>query len=218
MCDDLEVRAANSVINVAMQDDLPPTPLGYTSRKARRPGWLRVTCMTALLIGVAFLVWSAITNLQSMQVHDDNFRPRCATNLREMGLAIIMYANQHGGNFPDDLQALYSDQDLASDTLFCPTTPPPLQSNATTQQAIAAINAGRSSYIYVGKGLTVHSPDDVVVMYEPLSDHTVGINVLFADAHVEWLELAEAKKLLARFAAGEEQVRYPPTSNPATQR
>ena len=142
------------------------------------------------------------------------FGSGAARNLREMGLAIIMYANQHGGNFPDNLQSLYLDQELGPDVPFCPAATRPLQSNATTQQAIAAINAGRSSYIYVGKGLTVRSPDDVVVMYEPLSDHTVGINVLFADAHVEWLELAEAKKLLARFATGANSVQYSPATEP----
>ena len=60
-----------------------------------------------------------------------------------------------------------------------------------------AIAAGQLSYIYCGKGLTVNSGDDVVLMYEPISNHGDGITVLFADAHVDWLKKGLASTQVA---------------------
>ncbi len=54
------------------------------------------------------------------------------------------------------------------------------------------------SYIYVGKGLTNKAEADVLVAYEPLSHHTDGYNMLFADGHVEFVPGAKAKALITQ--------------------
>lgn len=48
-------------------------------------------------------------------------------------------------------------------------------------------------------------------MYEPLSDHGTGMNVLFGNAHVEWLSPAQARPLLKQVAAGVRPVRLLPS-------
>lgn len=78
---------------------------------------------------------------------------------------------------------------------------------------------GASDYIYVGDGLTTSSPSDAVVLYEPLHDHGGdGMNVLFADGHVEWVNASDCQPILTQSVAGVRPIRYPPppATNPTT--
>src|SRR5207248_2656810 len=36
-------------------------------------------------------------------------------------------------------------------------------------------------------------PPDVVVAYEPLTNHGDGVNALFGDGHIDWLDKVEAR-------------------------
>jgi prepilin-type processing-associated H-X9-DG protein len=135
-------------------------------------------------------------------------RSDCAARLREIGLAAIMYADQHGEHFPDSFKPLLSEEDLWHYSFFCPRVPTPTV--ATTQQAELVVTT-QSSYTYLGKGLTKDASADTVLAYEPLTDHGDGINVLFTDAHVEWLDAIDANALLGRVRAGEWPLHYPAT-------
>jgi hypothetical protein len=206
-----------------MQDDRPPTPLEYARHEHKpsyhTPGFRRTIpvlfVLAILLVAIAILE----AQLGPDYAREPANRVLCANHLRQLGLAAIMSANQRRGNFPDDLQTIYTENDLGPSMLFCPTTMPSVQYNATTQQAVSAIRAGQASYIYLGKGLRADGPADLILMYESPDDHDGdGINVLFMDDHVEWLNADEAKKLIARIAAGENPVHYPAaTTFPATQ-
>ena len=55
-------------------------------------------------------VWSP-TASQCGEVH---------SNLREIGLAIQMYANANHGRFPDDFATLLRTQDLTPEVFVCP--------------------------------------------------------------------------------------------------
>jgi len=192
-----------------MQDDRPAQPLEYeprTDAKLWRAYWLKVMKL-AIVIAIIFGIVASIL-LFLDRPRDPNYRLQCASNLRQLGLAAVMYADEHHLQMPDNLQTLFDSQELGSSVLVCPTSSLP-QLAATTQAADAAIAANQISYVYLGKGLSVNAPADTVLMYEPLADHQDRINVLFVDAHVEWLDLVEAKKLLARIAAGENPLRYP---------
>jgi hypothetical protein len=75
--------------------------------------------------------------------------------------------------------------------------------------------AGVSDYIYVGDGLTTSSSVDSVVLYEPLSNHGGdGMNVLFAEGHLEWVDASACQPILRQAAARVRPIRYPPV--PAT--
>ena len=107
------------------------------------------------------------------------------SNLKQLGLGLIMCSMDHDGKFPDDLGAT---MDYVNDgkVYVCPaskTIPP------TTAEEI---RAGRCDYLYFGKGRT---EADMVRVHEiPIACTKPGllkggqIHVLFADGHVEWRE------------------------------
>jgi predicted Zn finger-like uncharacterized protein/prepilin-type processing-associated H-X9-DG protein len=134
-------------------------------------------------------------------------RVKCASNMRQIGQSIAMYSNANAGAFPNKLEDLVqSDPSLSLSVFVCPsdTKLPP----ANAQQIASGTN---DSYIYVVKDLNASAPADVVVLYEPLSDHGgQGMNVMFADFHVEWLTKAEAKSILDQQVAGTRPIKYPP--------
>ena len=118
-------------------------------------------------------------------------RVPCASNLRQIGHAILVYASKHNGHLPDDLPTLIETEDLSPNVFCCPNTSDVPAAGPTTQAIMTEMKKpGTVSYLYLGKGLT--SSDltaDVVLAYEPLSNHQGrGMNVLFGDGHVEWVQ------------------------------
>ena len=132
-------------------------------------------------------------------------RVKCSSNLRQIGQAILLYANDNNDVYPDGLPELLLTQDLGSYVMICPSTSDMPASGPTTQDVVASFLKGKHlSYIYVGKGLSsaTVSPD-MVIAYEPLSNHSGdGMNVLYGDGHVPWVNKAMAKKILDELNAG----------------
>ena len=87
------------------------------------------------------------------------------SNLKQIGLGISMYADQHGGRMPatlDQLKGVISNEKVFQD-----------------------VESG-DKFTYVGGGRTLQEgSDDSVVAYS-LDHRTAGGNVLFNDGHVEW--------------------------------
>ena len=123
---------------------------------------------------------------------------KCAANLRQIGSALQTYARSHDDRYPQQpADALQSDSSISSSLFICPEDAKVPASGATSQVA-DGINSGRnSSYIYVGAGLKLSDPSDEVVMYEPLSNHQRrGMNVLFVDGTVKFLDRNDAQQIL----------------------
>jgi len=113
---------------------------------------------------------------------------KCANNMRQLGLALIMHANAHQDSFPNQLADLANDPSPPdAQTFVCPddTRTPP--SSASTQQMITDLNSGNHcSYIYAGHGLNIKSGANTVLMYEAFELQRRGdVNVLFVDGSVE---------------------------------
>jgi hypothetical protein len=122
-------------------------------------------------------------------------RVRCASNLRQIGQGIQMYANDNGGRYPDDLRLLRSTGiDIDVTALACPALP---DETWTATTGAVANDAPISSYIYFGKGLTTPVDPLRVVAVEPLENHDgAGVNALFGDGTVKWHDRADAERLL----------------------
>ncbi|HSU66950.1 MAG TPA: DUF4190 domain-containing protein [Tepidisphaeraceae bacterium] len=132
-------------------------------------------------------------------------RVKCAANMRQLGTAMMMYANNNNGHFPDKFEdVLQASPDLSAATFVCPSDdklPPSTTSVQTEEHDIAS--GKHCSYVYIGADLTSSASPDTVLLYEPLTDHrNQGINVLFADGHVEFLATKEAQSIIKQHGAG----------------
>jgi predicted Zn finger-like uncharacterized protein/prepilin-type processing-associated H-X9-DG protein len=127
-------------------------------------------------------------------------RVKCASNLRQIGLACIIYANgQRDGAFPDSFQTLLkSGASLSPDVFVCPS------SNDSPPTGASGINVpGHLSYVYSGIGLTNRAGNTDVLAYEPLGNHkNDGINVLYGDGHVEFQTRVTAQRMIQRLKSG----------------
>lgn len=181
-------------------------PLNYarpaTFRRKRGPGR---SIVLAALLTVAILVLISIF-IPSLGPRNQSNGVRCASNLRQIGQAIQMYANDHGGKLPDDLATLFEAEDISQAVFVCPDTSDVPAAGPTTQAAMNAMRQpGTVSYVYIGKGLTSsHLTADVVLAYEPLSNHNgTGMNVLFGDGHVEWVQGSLAQSVVSQGKSGQ---------------
>ena len=96
------------------------------------------------------------------------------TNLKQIGLGMHIYANEHDGKFPPDIQTMVKAGTVAAQVLVSPLEPD---------------KSRKCSYIYI-KGHTNKSNEQDVVAYErPENSDNSGICVLFLDGHVARLNL-----------------------------
>ena len=126
-------------------------------------------------------------------------RVNCASNERQIGQAILLYANENKGKYPPDLGTLIKTEDITVDAFTCPSSdnnvPAEVKSGSKDVQATWA-NAN-SSYIYVGQGMNFNAPADSVLLYEKNDDHDEdGMNFLYGDGHVEWQAMEVAQQLI----------------------
>ena len=215
-----------------METHPPKIALEYRAARKQSRSWRRAIQITIAVGSTLFLISMLLPAL--CRSGEGANRVKCASNMKQIGLAAIMYANDHGGLFPDDVETLLTTEDIVPATMTCPTTADTPADGPTTQAVLEDFRKpGHVSYVYVGKGLTLKSPADAVVLYEPLSNHTNngmtvwserladrtgdGMNVLFADGHVEWLGNEDGRSILAQADAGVRPIRFPAVGNPATQ-
>lgn len=192
------------------------------TRNGRAGG--RGMAVAGLALGVAMLLlWglilAAAVPAGLSRAREQAGRVKCESNLRQISAALIMYTNAHHKHFPDSLEDLVKADPRLSPSLFvCPASGKTPATRATLSSGIAS--GQHCSYIYLGKGLENDASGDTVVMYEPLADHhRSGMNVLFADGRVEFLNRDDAQPIIAQRAAGMTTIRVNPgagTLAPAT--
>jgi prepilin-type processing-associated H-X9-DG protein len=133
--------------------------------------------------------------------------------MRALGQAIQMYANNNHGKLPDDLAALRNEEDISPAVFVCPSSSDQPASGPTTRAVREDFaKPGHVSYLYLGGGLSIaiFQDRDIVLMYEPLSNHGgSGMNVLFGDGSVEWVQGPGAQKILAQVTSAQRPVKLP---------
>jgi len=113
----------------------------------------------------------------------------CGAQLKGLAAALHVYAADADGHpfasAEEALQALFEAGDIAPEQLVCP--------------------SGGEPYVFVwpqpqGKRAAELSDSRVIIAYEPLCNHGVGANILYADGHIDF-ERLDAKQLDALLAA-----------------
>jgi prepilin-type processing-associated H-X9-DG protein len=136
-------------------------------------------------------------------------RVKCGSNLKQIGLALQLYAEKNGGRLPDSMIELLLHEDISPETFCCHSSNDDRAPGATPAEQVQQIRRGRHcSYVYHGRGMSWPQPDNVPIACEPLANHAGdGMNILFGDGHVEFLTPA----------AAERAIRGLPTTRPAQQ-
>lgn len=128
-------------------------------------------------------------------------RVKSMSNLRQIGMASLMYSNAHNGKLPETLGALAKEEDLTPGVFVNPTgnTAPPAKLDANDLPGWVNQN---SNYTWIGAGRnlsSIQNPAEHVLAYETL-EQTQGnlVAVLFADGHVEEMSKGDAQKQILK--------------------
>ncbi|MBU6391894.1 MAG: DUF1559 domain-containing protein [Planctomycetes bacterium] len=135
-------------------------------------------------------------------------RTQCASNLKQIGLAINMYANDNGGNFPgytlssttsvaelNSLGLLYPAYITDRKVFRCPSDAGVTETNNLTLMGSSTCTIATCSYGYDDNHWTSDDPGTAIAAdargasttnYLSDNHNTNGQNVLYADGHVEW--------------------------------
>jgi prepilin-type processing-associated H-X9-DG protein len=167
----------------------------------------RRTSQAAIVLGIVNLVLSVALVAASFpamsRARQQAQRIKCASNLRQISMAIFMYSNANKGFVPPDLDALmpfFGSPQGAAAICTCPDAAARGVPPATVGKAM------NYSYVYlpptVQRLAQIRSPATTVAAYEPLANHGGGsVNVVFWDGHVELLQGAAAQTMIAQLQA-----------------
>lgn len=166
----------------------------------------RMLVLPAIVIVLGALVLSALNRSK----YSPN-RVKCASNMRALGQAMMMYAYGHQGQLPDSLATLRESQDISPPAFVCPASDDRPADGATAQAIRDQFAAhGYVSYVYLGHGLTRTAFDDegLVLMCEPPANHSgEGMNVLLGTGAVRWVPANQARAIVDQIAARKTPVR-----------
>jgi prepilin-type processing-associated H-X9-DG protein len=120
------------------------------------------------------------------------YKIQCASQLKEIGNAILMYCNENRGNYPPDFGALIKSEPINPEVFICPGDGAWVPTGLTKDQTALWVNQN-SSYLYLGDGLTSDSDPAFIVAYDKDGTYHHGVNVLYADGHIDNDELANVR-------------------------
>jgi prepilin-type processing-associated H-X9-DG protein len=131
----------------------------------------------------------------------------CKSNLRQIGLACHMYADDHGEEFPPGFQDLVPAYVDNPKVYKCPSGDADWQDFRTGK-----VSEASSSCTYV-PSLCARMPGSFILAYDKSTEthhregHSAGRNVLFADAHVEWWSASREAEFQEKLKKQREAVR-----------
>jgi hypothetical protein len=154
---------------------------------------------------LGLLAWGVIQDVRFGNVKEREERVRCQSRVRQVGQGLLLYASDHGGQFPPRFDQLISEEDISPEEFICPSTNDQRAVGATLQQKLADFRTpGHCSYIYLGAGMTTATvTKDFVLAYEPLEHHeNRGAHFIFGDCRAEWRDGKEARKMIEQLKGG----------------
>jgi hypothetical protein len=140
-------------------------------------------------------------------------RVQCASNMREIGRALLLYAKNNRGEFPEHVeQALLTSQDVKPQHFTCPSShETPAGGSTPAEQAKSLASGGHLSYTYVARGRTKSSHGKTVLLYEPLAPHRGdGAYMLMDTGEVWWRPPRTAQLMIQELSRGNNPPHAPP--------
>jgi prepilin-type processing-associated H-X9-DG protein len=129
---------------------------------------------------------------------------RCTKQMRAIGQAIFLYANENRCALPPALTELIVTQDITPEIFICPSSDDTRSPGNSMEQVADNLSAGgHLSYIYCGNARTVLWDPKTVLLYEPMTNHGDGFHALFADGHSEFLSGPSAQMIQAELRSGQ---------------
>lgn len=190
--------AAGAALNAVALSLVPPARWELR-RKARDALWLTLPPVV-LTIAVAVVLPQLGRPRESAQ------RVKCASNLRQIGQSVQAYASDHRGWLPPSLDLLLLGDYLTPGVVICPSSDDERAEGPTTQAVAAAVRTvpKHCSYVYLGGGHTHQTATSAFVLaYEHRHNHDDrGMNFLYGDGTVRWLDKPQADRVLAELQAG----------------
>ena len=190
--------------------------------------WQRMKRTVGISIATIIVLGIVVNGLlPGLDAYRDGNPLKCSSNLRQIGLAMKMYANQFDNLFPSDFRGILLTQDITADVFVCPSSKTDRWISTQTKQAAAdgVMNptGHHCSYIYAGNGLrddTIGADDVLAFEAQPnlgLTRHHYC--VLFGDGHADTFyppdklsasESLQYQHLIADFATGVQPLRLRP--------
>lgn len=127
-------------------------------------------------------------------------RVRSANNLRQIGIGLILYSNDHNGRYPTSLAPLILEADVPHNAFFSATNKnrPAMPAGLKPEDAAAWISEN-ADYVYIGSTLSAKHPADSIIAYEkPEATNHQGMHLLYNDGSVRWLPVEVAMQQIDR--------------------
>ncbi|MCC6424206.1 MAG: hypothetical protein IT447_12060 [Phycisphaerales bacterium] len=155
---------------------------------------MKITSISIITIAIALII-VAVMLLPSFRHTPDVANPIvCASNLRQLGQAMLFYAQGNKGKYPPDFGTLLLTQEVTIDEFVCPSSGTLVPGNLKSKEEMAKWVNEYSDYVYAGAGLDNMSTPEQILIYEKLRDHHRGrVCLCYGDGHVEFQSLPEAK-------------------------
>src|SRR5688572_25261713 len=108
-------------------------------------------------------------------------RVKCASHMRQIGQALLLYANDNRRVYPPDFPPLLLPQATSSEFFDCPCSTSTRAHPTSSVRQQSAVRHQHCSYHYL-PGLTYHASAQPVIAYEPLTNRAGdGANFLCGD-------------------------------------
>jgi type II secretory pathway pseudopilin PulG len=159
------------------------------------PGGTVVASETAGAMDVQTIGILAGVLLPSLQrAREQATRVQSMANLRQIGFAAMMYANEHKGRLPDDLAG--TREFIENPHVYAnPRSGVPLPPDVQGDDLNTWINES-SGYVYVASGKSIRDRADVVVAHERPDGLSDGLGIVFLDGHVEFQNMPQAMQTI----------------------
>ena len=158
-------------------------------------GVLEVSGMGTILAGEQAMV-GAIALPALARARMVSGQVKSASNLRQIGQAMLLYANENKGKYPPKFGDLLLTQDITVDVFVDPQTRNRAPRDKPQKEQADWVNQS-SDYVYLGAGKNSQTPANVILAHEKIRPGVPGINMLFGDGHVEWIQVGQAQQMLA---------------------